>query len=68
MRNEDGTNQFYGTGINNDKLALFAKIHESNDIACTTPVGKTSRRSCVKEILGGAYNAAEWLMALGKKA
>ena len=50
---EDVTNELYEAGINDDKLALLAKINESNDIAVKTPVGLTSRKNIKKIICQG---------------
>ena len=47
---EEVTNELYEAGIQNDKLALIAKINESNDIAIQTPLGLT-RRENVKRII-----------------
>ena len=47
---EEVTNDLFEAGIKDDKLALIAKINESNDIAVQTPVGLT-RRENVKRII-----------------
>ena len=44
------SNELYEAGLKDDKLALIAKINESNDIAIQTPVG-LSRRENVKKII-----------------
>ena len=50
---EDVTNKLYEAGINDDKLAMLAKINESNDIAVKTPAGLTGRKNIKKIICQG---------------
>ena len=50
---EEVTNQLYEAGVNDNKLALLAKINESNDIAIKTPVGLTRRENIKKIICQG---------------
>ena len=47
---EEVTNELYDAGIRDDKLALLAKINESNKIAIKTPVGLTKRENIRKII------------------
>ena len=47
---EEVTNDLYEAGIKDDKLALIAKINESNDLAIQTPLGLTKREN-VKRII-----------------
>ena len=61
---EEVTNELYEAGIQDDKLALIAKINESNDIAIQTAVGLTKREN-IKRIFcqgdpGVVSNAALW--------
>ena len=50
---EEVTNDLYEVGIRDDKLALIAKINESNDIAIQTAVGLTRRENIERIICQG---------------
>ena len=50
---EEVTNDLYEAGIRDDKLALIAKINESNELAIQTAVGLTRRENIERIICQG---------------
>ena len=59
------TNDLFEAGVNDDKLALLAKINDSNNIAVKTPVGLTKRKNIKKIICeGDPWGGIEWVVRL----